>query len=57
MAGMGAVLCYLPKLYYKDLSRDPAGESEELSMGDRLTLQTDRLKGETHLGNQEYFFL
>ena len=48
MAGMGVVPCYLPKLYYKDLSRDPAGESEEEpSMGDRLTLQTDRLKGET----------
>lgn len=58
MAGMGAVPCYLLKLYYKDLSRDPAGESEEEpSMGDRLTLQTDILKGETHLGNQEYFFL
>lgn len=55
---MGAVPCYLLKLYYKDLSRDPAGEGEEEpSTGDRLTLQTDRLKGETHLENQEYFFL
>lgn len=57
MPGMGTVPCYLLKLYYKDFSRDPAGESEEEpSTGDRLTLQTDRLKGETHLGKQEYFF-